>query len=228
MQRGSLVKAKRKNGPVVWQFRWSEKGGDGGRVYRKRVIGTIEQYSDAAVAQQLAESIITRSRSLVSRPAPPMTLAEICTHFEHHELAQTDVWRSHSTKRNYILYLHKWVIPPWNKYKLADVRTVEVEAWLRNLPLATSTCAKIRNLMSVVFITPVVTTFSTAIRSRWFDKAPRGGRLRASSRPLRSSHFWIISLFERERWFCWQRPLACDRANCLPLSGATLTSLKAR
>jgi hypothetical protein len=47
MQRGSLVKAERKNGPNVWQFRWSEKGGDGKRVYRKRVIGTIEQYSDA-------------------------------------------------------------------------------------------------------------------------------------------------------------------------------------
>jgi hypothetical protein len=41
MQRGSLVKAEQKNGPDVWQFRWSEKGGDGRRVYRKRVIGTI-------------------------------------------------------------------------------------------------------------------------------------------------------------------------------------------
>jgi hypothetical protein len=54
MQRGSLVKVERKNGPDVWQFRWSEKGGDGGRVYRKRVIGTIEQYSDAAEAQQFS------------------------------------------------------------------------------------------------------------------------------------------------------------------------------
>ena len=50
MQRGNLVKVARKNGPDVWQFRWSEKGGDGRRVYRKRVIGTIEQYSDAAEA----------------------------------------------------------------------------------------------------------------------------------------------------------------------------------
>jgi tetratricopeptide (TPR) repeat protein len=50
MQRGSLMKAERKNGPDVWQFRWSEKGGDGSRVYRKRVIGTIQQYSDGAEA----------------------------------------------------------------------------------------------------------------------------------------------------------------------------------
>jgi integrase len=36
-------------------------------------------------------------------------------------------------------------------YKLAEVRTVEVEAWLRSLPLARNTSAKIRNLMSVLF-----------------------------------------------------------------------------
>ncbi len=65
MQRGSLVKAERKNGPDVWQFRWSEKGGDGRRVYRKRVIGTIEQYSDAAVARQLAARIIAKPNSLI-------------------------------------------------------------------------------------------------------------------------------------------------------------------
>ncbi len=67
MQQGSLVKAERKNGPDVWQFRWSEKGGDGRRVYRKRVIGTIEQYSDAAEARQLAARIIAKPGFLNSR-----------------------------------------------------------------------------------------------------------------------------------------------------------------
>jgi integrase len=66
MQRGSLVKAERKNGSDVWQFRWSEKGGDGRRVYRKRVIGTIEQYSDAAEVRQLAARIIAMPGSINS------------------------------------------------------------------------------------------------------------------------------------------------------------------
>jgi integrase len=164
MQRGSLVKVARKNGPDVWQFRWSEKGGDGRRVYRKRVIGTIEQYSDAAAAQQLAARIIVRPKSLVSRPAPPMTIAELCEHFQHRELSQSDAFRSHSTRRNYIFYLNKWIIPRWKDYELADVRTVEVEAWLRSLLLARSTCAKIRNLMSVVF--------NHACRYEFFDRNP--------------------------------------------------------
>jgi integrase len=164
MQRGSLVKAERKHGPDVWQFRWSEKGGDGRRVYRKRVIGTIEQYSDAAAAQQLAARIIARPKSLVSRPAPAMTIAELCEHFQQRELSQSDAFRSHSTRRNYIFYLNKWIIPRWKNFELANVRTVEVEAWLRSLPLARSTCAKIRNLMSVIF--------NHACRHDFFDRKP--------------------------------------------------------
>ncbi len=42
MQRGSLAIVIRKEGPAVWQFRWSEKALDGARVQRKRVIGTVE------------------------------------------------------------------------------------------------------------------------------------------------------------------------------------------
>jgi integrase len=163
MQRGSLVKAERKNGPDVWQIRWSEKGGDGRRVYRKRVIGTIEQYSDAAAAQQRAARIIARPKS-ISQPAPSMTVAELCEHFQYRELSQCDAFRSHSTKRNYIFYLNKWVIPRWQNYELAEVRTVEVKAWLRSLPLARSTCAKIRNLMSVLF--------NHAWRHDFFDRNP--------------------------------------------------------
>jgi len=42
MQRGSLALVSRKEGPDVWQFRWSEKDLHGVRVQRKRVIGTVE------------------------------------------------------------------------------------------------------------------------------------------------------------------------------------------
>jgi hypothetical protein len=42
MQRGSLAIVTRKEGPAVWQFRWSEKDLHGARVQRKRVIGTVE------------------------------------------------------------------------------------------------------------------------------------------------------------------------------------------
>ena len=48
-------------------------------------------------------------------------------------------------------YLNKWILPRWQNYPLPQVNAGEVELWLRSLPLARSSCAKIRNLMSVLF-----------------------------------------------------------------------------
>src|SRR2546427_12548325 len=72
-------------------------------------------------------------------------------------------WRSHATKKIYQVYLTRWIRPHWQKYELADVRTIQV-AWLRGLPLAKSSCAKIRNLMSVLF--------NHACRYELFDRNP--------------------------------------------------------
>jgi integrase len=80
-----------------------------------------------------------------------MTIAELGLRFQHRELARDDNWRSYSTRRNYEFYLRKWIIPRWGNYELGEVRTIEIESWLRSLPLARSSCAKIRNLMSVLF-----------------------------------------------------------------------------
>jgi integrase len=85
-------------------------------------------------------------------------------HFQHRELARDDNWRSYSTRRNYEFNLRKWIIPRWGNYELGEVRTIEVESWLRSLPLARSSCAKIRNLMSVLF--------NHAWRHELFDRNP--------------------------------------------------------
>lgn len=58
----------------------------------------------------------------------------------------------------------RWIVPKWGKYELSEVRTVEVESWLRSLARARSTCAKIRNLMSVLF--------NHAWRYEFFDHNP--------------------------------------------------------
>jgi integrase len=56
------------------------------------------------------------------------------------------------------------VRPHWQKHTLAETRTIQVESWLRTLPLAKSSCAKIRNLMSVLF--------NHACRYEFFDRNP--------------------------------------------------------
>lgn len=62
-----------------------------------------------------------------------------------------NTWRSYATKKTYQAYLTRWVLPHWRQYEWGEVRTIQVESWLRTPPLAKSSCAKIRNLMSVLF-----------------------------------------------------------------------------
>jgi len=121
MQLGSLTTRSRLDGPDVWQFRWFEKSPQGGRVYRKRVIGTIEQYPDAEAARSAVHSLITevnwansRTNSLV------MTVGQLCAHFEQRELTRSNTWRSYSTKCAYAVYLRRWIIPQWGKYQLRE------------------------------------------------------------------------------------------------------------
>jgi integrase len=165
MQQGSLIKSNRKRGPDVWQFRWAERGPQGKRIYRKRVIGTVCQYSDADSARKAVTGLLAEINSNdLPRGPLPMTVAEVCDHFDQRELTKDNTWRSYSTKTTYKAYLKRWIIPQWGALDLSRVRTIEVESWLRRLPLAKSSCAKIRGLLSVLF--------NHACRYELFDRNP--------------------------------------------------------
>jgi integrase len=118
-----------------------------------------------------------------------MTIAELGQHFQHRELARDDNWRSFSTRRNYEFNLRKWIIPRWGNYELGEVRTIEVESWLRSLPLAKGSCAKIRNLMSVLF--------NHAWRHELFDRNPiklvrQSAKRRAAPNVLASAEIKLL------------------------------------
>ena len=165
MQRGCMQRNSRKEGPDVWQLRWSETRLDGKRLYHKKNIGTVEQYPDEDAARRsvvgLVSALNTDDRLTNSAV---LTVAQLCDHFEQRELAKENAWRSHATKRIYKAYLSRWIRPHWQKYGLAEVRTIQVESWLRGLPLAKSSSATIRNLMSVLF--------NHACRYELFDRNP--------------------------------------------------------
>jgi hypothetical protein len=41
-----LIRKNRKKGPDLWLLRWSDKSTSGKRIYRKRPIGTVDEYPD--------------------------------------------------------------------------------------------------------------------------------------------------------------------------------------
>jgi integrase len=165
MQQGSLIRSGRKRGPDVWQFRWSDRGPFGKRIYRRRVIGTAFQYPDADSARNAVTGLLRElNANALQRCHLPMTIAEVCDHFIQRELAKDNSWRSYSTKKTYKAYLKRWIIPHWGSRRLSEIRTTEVESWLRSLPVAKSSCAKIRGILSVLF--------NHACRHELFDRNP--------------------------------------------------------
>lgn len=165
MQNGSLIRTHRRRGPDVWEFRWREPGPDGRRVHRRRVIGTVEQLEEASVAFKTTAGLRREINSHDFRLRPRfLTVAQLVEHYRQRELTPENEWKTHSTLTTYNGYLNKWIVPRWGQQTLAGVRTTEVEAWLRHLPLSRGSCAKIRNIMSVLF--------NHARRHDLFDRNP--------------------------------------------------------
>jgi integrase len=172
MQQGSVIQSSRKACPDVWQFRWSERDQNGHRVYRKRVIGTVEQFVDAAAARHAAFGLIAEAnlRSSKNRIGA-ITIDQLCEHFEQSEMRLGASRWSIATQRTYRGYIRRWIRPRWGSHCLEEVKAVEVEAWLGGLNLARGSRVKIRNVLFVLF--------NHACRHELFD---RSGRRRDYSR----------------------------------------------
>jgi integrase len=162
MQQGSVILTGRKFGPDVWQFRWSEKDRSGRRIYHKRVIGTVQQYPDAQAAREVTTALVGHINAGSS--GCKTTVEQICEHFEQRELRSGDSFRSFATAKTYRGYIRKWIKPRWGSRYLDEIKAVDVEAWLRSLPMARSSRAKIRSILSILF--------NHACRYEIFDRNP--------------------------------------------------------
>src|SRR5713101_5322826 len=147
MQHGSVTVERRKRGPDVWCFRWREAGPDGRRIHRRIVLGTIDELRSIASARKMTVGLrgeININDVRIRRES--IKLADLSRHFLQRELTDRNPRISYSTKKAYAGYLEKWIDPRWGEYRLLDVRTVEVESWLKSLNRAPGTRSKIRNV----------------------------------------------------------------------------------
>ena len=155
-QQGSLIREERKVGPHVWVFRWREQTPEG-RVKRKVVLGTVDQYRSKTAAQKAADAF----RANINKETwMPSTVEQLVMHYTERELPN----KAHTTRAVYGSYIRNWVVPHWGGRSMFDVKTVAVEDWLKGLPLANGSKAKVRNVMHALF--------NHAMRHEWADKNP--------------------------------------------------------
>jgi len=152
MQLGTMIRSERHGGPAVWEFRWREPGPEGKRIHRRMVVGSVEKLADETAARQAVAGLhLDINHADARERSKRLILSQLVEHYRQCELNRDTVWKTHSTKVTYEGYLNKWILPRWRNYGLARISAGEVELWLRSLPLARSSCAKIRNLMSAIF-----------------------------------------------------------------------------
>ncbi len=170
-QRGYLRLGHRRCGPDCWEFLWWDREPTGIRIRRKAIIGTIQKYPNVEDAWQASNGLrVSINEARNRQPEQAITVADLVDHYCETELAgdPVDGVKSHATRTVYREFLTRWVKPTWGSLNIRDVRTVAVERWLHQLvrkdgsPLAPSTKAKIRNLMSVLF--------NHAIRQEWLEQ----------------------------------------------------------
>ena len=151
-QKGSLQRAKRKSGESVWIFRWYEIQPDGAKRYRKVVVGTVDELKTESDAQKAVDAL----RLTINEQTPRQMLKEISfetlvQHYRQHEMpdifykraqlpaevAEDENRKSYATQDTYEGYLKKWILPRWKSYRLQDVKSVQVEQWLKSHRIGT-------------------------------------------------------------------------------------------
>ena len=111
MQNGSLIETKRRSGQNVWEFRWRDRT-SGKAVYRRIVVGTIEQFKTAADAREVVEGIVLEINSDDPRlRASALTMSQLIEHYRRRELSVDNSWKSYATKMGYENYLKRWIAP---------------------------------------------------------------------------------------------------------------------
>jgi hypothetical protein len=216
-QGGSLSQEPRAKGNV-WIYRWRETTPDGKRTQRKIIVGAKKDLRTKAIALKAVDSLNLQINQ--NQPGRgPITVGELVAHYTAAELGAE---RSNKTEHTCEVYrdcLKNHIVPRWGATATGAVCAPDVEAWLRSLPLADSSKAKLRNVMSA--------TWNHGIRHRLVDSNPiigpvKGSGVRQSSKrainPDVLTGEEIERLLERLRSHFGQSSmclhlLACDSAS---------------
>lgn len=149
MQNGSLTIEERTSGEV-WIFRWRETYADGSTKQRKVTIGPANKLTKTQ-AQRKADEY----RPQVNTPLPiqgssNFTVAELVDHYKERELGESS-GKAEKPRKAYLYIFNNYILPKWGSLPLRAVKAVAVEDWLKTLPLANGSKAKVREVFGAAF-----------------------------------------------------------------------------
>jgi integrase len=111
-------------------------------------VGTLKQYRTESGAHAAADAVrLTINTQSGRNPLSGTTVQTLWEHYSTEELPLKEI----STQDIYTIVVKNWILPRWRNLPLNEVKTIEVERWLRATDLADGTRAKIKCVMSALF-----------------------------------------------------------------------------
>jgi hypothetical protein len=189
MQNGSLIKANRRNGQEVWEFRWRDRT-SGKAVYRRIVLGSAQQFPTEIEARAAAAGIVLEIN--VNDPrvqAHALTISQLAEHYRHRELSPDNAWKSYSTKKGYENYLKRWIVPKWGEVALCKIKPIEVSCGYASFPWRARLARRSRTSRACCLIMLAGTNYLMIIPSSSFGRAPSAAGYRSSFSSMKSGSF---------------------------------------
>jgi integrase len=156
-QYGNLTIRKRKKGPDLWQFRYSEDGR-----LKSVLVGTVEKLPTMADAERAVEYL--RSKINAQSPQKQFHAVTVQALVDRYTAEEMSGSVRHDTAETYRGILKNWICPAWGIRTLESVKTMAIEGWLKSIPRSRVTRAHIRNMMHMLF--------NCAIRWEMIDRNP--------------------------------------------------------
>jgi integrase len=141
-QQGSLTIERRTNGPDVWVYRWRKAG-----IRRKKILGSVKQLTKT---QAQKKAITCTEDSAGVSELTNLNVSELVEHYKERELRE-DSGKAAKPRKAYLYIFANYILPMWGSLSLGQVKAVAVEDWLKTLPLANGSKAKIREVFGAAF-----------------------------------------------------------------------------
>ena len=143
-QYGNLMLRKRKKGPDVWQFRWSENG-----KLKSVLIGTIEKLPTKADAERAVEHLrIQVNAQNPQQQFHSVTVGALIDRFMKEYVPKRC---RKLTQKVYQSLFERHIRPKWGREFVQAIKTIAVEDWLEAYPHSRQVKAHVRNLMHTLF-----------------------------------------------------------------------------
>lgn len=134
-----------------------------------------------ASVQTIVEAVLR----VIGEAPRPRLFSEVIERFRSEEMPER-----HSTRAAYESMLTRWITPRWGAVPIAEIKTADLESWLKSMECAARTRQHRKALMHALF--------NAAIRWEMAEQNPAGiARVRSGSR--RRSRPYIITIGEFRR-----------------------------